>query len=205
MPSSESALLALVRAIGERDTDAALRLLQDAPELALASVKAGATREDPATHWLEPIGHYFYAGDTALHLAAAAHDPVLVEVLLELGALVDARNRRGAQPLHYAVDALDARGVAAVIAALVAAGADPNAKDKSGVAPLHRAVRARCAPGVRALLESGADVNLRNGSGSSPMKLATMATGRGGSGSPEARAQQAQIVELLESHGGSQG
>jgi hypothetical protein len=33
-----------------------------------------------------------------------------------------------------------------------------------------------------------------------PMKLATHNTGRGGSGSPEAQAQQAEIVRLLEGH-----
>lgn len=41
-----------------------------------------------------------YAGDTALHLAAAAHQPDLVRTLLQMGADVDAANRRGAQPLH---------------------------------------------------------------------------------------------------------
>jgi hypothetical protein len=33
------------------------------------------------------------------------------------------------------------------------------------------------------------------------MKLATQTTGRGGSGSPAAKAQQALIVQLLEQHG----
>jgi hypothetical protein len=33
------------------------------------------------------------------------------------------------------------------------------------------------------------------------MQLATQNTGRGGSGSPEAKAQQAEIVRLLAEHG----
>jgi hypothetical protein len=37
------------------------------------------------------------------------------------------------------------------------------------------------------------------------MKLATQNTGRGGSGSPESKAQQAEIVRLLEQHGGDHG
>jgi hypothetical protein len=35
------------------------------------------------------------------------------------------------------------------------------------------------------------------------MQLATRATGRGGSGSPEAKEQQAEIVRLLRRHGGT--
>jgi ankyrin repeat protein len=66
---------------------------------------------------------------------------------------------------------------------------------------LHRAVRTRCAPAVRALLDGGADARRTNKSGSTPMQLATQMTGRGGSGSPEAKAQQALIVQLLERHG----
>jgi ankyrin repeat protein len=195
--TADVALMALLRAIGERDDEAARRLLADEPELALASITVGATREDPGSHWFDAIEHYVYEGDTALHLAAAANDVQLVETLLELGAAVDARNRRGAQPLHYACDG----GDAAVVDALVAAGADPNATDKSGVAPLHRAVRNRRVSVVRALLDAGADPNRTNGSGSSPMTLATNTTGKSGSGSPAARERQAQIVELLRAAG----
>lgn len=167
----------------------------------------GATREDATPWWFETIKHYVYAGDTALHAAAASHVPELVHMLLTLGADVGARNRRGAQPLHYAADGApgwdgwDPAGQAAAIDMLIAAGADPDARDNSGVAPLHRAVRTRCAAAVEALLDAGADANLRNRSGSSPMKLATHATGRGGSGSAAAHQQQAIIVHALETHG----
>lgn len=205
MAGGDAALMQVVRAIGAKDVGAATRLLRADPQLAVASVEVGATRQDAEPYLFKLINHYVYAGDTALHMAAAAHRPELVETLLELGADVAASNRRGAQPLHYAADGApgskgwDPEGQAAVITALIAAGADPDATDKSGVAPLHRAVRTRCAEAVRALLEAGADPNLKNRSGSSPMKLATQTTGRGGSGSPVAREQQAMIVEILES------
>jgi hypothetical protein len=78
------------------------------------------------------------------------------------------------------------------------AGADPNASDKSGVTPLHRAVRTRCASAVRALLDGGADARQTNSRGSTPLQLATRTTGRGGSGSAESKAQQEEIVYLLE-------
>jgi ankyrin repeat protein len=205
--AGESALMRLVQAIGTTDVNTAARMLRATPELAHGSVDGGATRQEAVSYYFEPINHYVYAGDTALHMAAASHQPDLVKMLLELGADVAAQNRRGAQPLHYAADGVpgsdgwDPVGQAAVVEALVAGGAEPNAKDKSGVAPLHRAVRTRCAAAVRALLEAGADPNLRNASGSSPMKLATLPTGRGGSGSPAAEEQRAAIVQLLESYG----
>jgi hypothetical protein len=54
---------------------------------------------------------------------------------------------------------------------------------------------------VRALLDGGADPSCRNGNGSTPMMVATRQTGRDGSGSPAAKAQQTEIVRLLESLG----
>src|SRR5206468_5184402 len=116
---------------------------------------------------------------------------------------------RGAEPLHYAVDGApgsrtwDPDAQAATVACLIEAGADPNALDKNGVTPLHRAVRTRCAAAVKVLLEGGADPRRKNKNGSTPMLLATQNTGRGGSGSPEAKAQQQEIVRLLERHGGA--
>jgi len=89
----------------------------------------------------------------------------------------------------------------ATIACLIGAGADPNAIDKQAVTPLHRAVRTRCAAAVQALLEHGADVRCKNKNGSTPIDLASRTTGRGGSGSPQAKAQQREIVRLFQEHG----
>jgi ankyrin repeat protein len=139
-------------------------------------------------------------------MAAAGYRTEIARRLLAAGANVRARNRRGAEPLHYAADGQPGganwkpEAQAAVIACLIAGGADPNCLDKSGVAPLHRAVRTRCAAAVSALLDGGADPLLQNRSGSTPMLLAAQTTGRGGSGSAEARQQQAEIIRLLEGH-----
>ena len=84
---------------------------------------------------------------------------------------------------------------------LIRAGADPNAVDKSGVAPSHRAVRNRCAASVRALIEGGADPLAPNRNGSTPMLLATLNTGKGGSGSAKAKEQQQEILRFLEELG----
>jgi hypothetical protein len=48
------------------------------------------------------------------------------------------------------------------------------------------------------LLDQGADPTLTNKNGSTPLKLARMNTGRRGSGSEEAKAQQLQILRLFE-------
>jgi ankyrin repeat protein len=132
-----------------------------------------------------------------------------VKELLANGADVRARNRLGAEPLHAAAVGVpgshtwNPHAQQATIACLIEAGADPNAIDKSGVTPLHHAVRTRCAAAVSALLAGGAGARRKNKRGSTPMLLATRNTGRGGSGTPEAKAQQREIVRLLEQHGAS--
>jgi hypothetical protein len=203
-------LMGFARAVVAGDAAAASRLLAASPDLASACLEEGAARHGPEGYFLEEIKHYLYAGDTALHVAAAAYRHEIARKLIAADANVRARTRRGAESLHYAVDGIpgsrywnpDAQ--AATVAGLIEAGGDPNAIDMNGVTPLHRAVRTRCAAAVKVLLESGADVGCKNKNGSTPMQIATRNTGRGGSGSPEAKAQQSEIVRLLEQHGASQ-
>jgi hypothetical protein len=203
---SDTELMKLVRKIVAADDAAVFKLLTTNPALAKTHFERGATRQTATPYFIDEIGHYIYAGDTALHVAAAAYRMEIARKLITMAADIRARNRRGAEPLHYAADGgPGSRGwnpdaQAATITYLIAAGADPNALDKSGVAPLHRAVRTRCGAAVEALVEGGADPRRENKNGSTPMLLATQNTGRGGSGSPEAKAEQARIVQLLQEH-----
>jgi len=196
-----------VEVIVSGDSATAIKLLDRSPRLATARAAQGATRQAAKRNFFDQILHYMYEGDTALHMAAAAYQPLMVEKLIAMGADVRARNRRGAEPLHYAVDGgpglpeWNPRAQSKIIAMLIGAGADPNAVDKSGVAPLHRAVRNRCAAAVRALIDGGADPRVPNKSGSTTILLATQNTGRGGTGSAEAKAQQQEILRILEEHG----
>jgi ankyrin repeat protein len=169
------------------------------PGLATASAAVGASRHGATSFFFPEIKHYLYAGDTALHMAAAAFRRPAAERLIRHGAACRARNRRGAEPLHYAADAnhWDPAAQAETIECLLAAGADPNALDKSGVAPLHRAVRTRSSGAVRALLAGGARVRSKNGSGSTPLHLAVQNTGRGGSGSGRSRSEQEKVIAIL--------
>jgi ankyrin repeat protein len=205
----DGALLALFAAIASREHTRVTQTLAESPELATRSLSTGATRLDPRPYFLVPIRHHVYTGDTALHVAAAAHWRGLAEFLVAQGAEARARNRRGAEPLHYAADGRpgaddwDSAGQRAVISYLVEAGADPNALDKSGVAALHRAVRTRSSDAVSALIESGADPLLMNKSGSTPLHLAVQNTGKSNSGSDAAKEEQRRIIILLLEHGAS--
>ena len=204
MAAKASALMSLMRVIAAGDAQKALQLLAFTPELATEQLAEGASRERSVDFFLTDISHYAYAGDTALHIAAAAHDVDVARALVAAGAAVTIRNRRGAEPLHYAADSRpgsdswNPQAQAATITYLISAGADPNTTDGSKVRPLHRAVRTRGAAAVRALLDGGADPLLANGNGSTAIELATRQTGRSGSGSPQAKAQQAEIVGLFE-------
>src|SRR5689334_5398595 len=122
-------------------------MLEASPELAVATVRTGSTRQDPDSYFLPSILRAVYRGDTGLHIAAAAYQRSMAELLVAKRADPRARNRRGAEPLHYAADGrrdveyLDPGAQHDVIEFLIACGADANVRDNSGVAPLHRAVR----------------------------------------------------------------
>jgi hypothetical protein len=197
------------RTIAQGDSAAVSELLAGAPELATARLAVGASRQGAEEYFLDEIDHHLYAGDTALHVAAAAYEAGLARELAGAGAPVAAMNRRGAQPLHYAVDGIpgsarwDPAAQAETVRCLVDLGADPNARDRNGTTPLHRAVRNRCAAAVEALLDLRADAEATNRRGSTPVQLARWTTGRAGSGSAQARAQQGEILRLLRARPGS--
>jgi hypothetical protein len=200
---TETQLRSLMIAIADGDESRARQALRDAPELTAAAIAHDAPRNDPAPPVLQQFSCYLYRGDTALHVAAAAHRPALASLLLNLGADVGARNRRGTTSLHHAAAGApaspryDPDAQVETMGVLLAAGADPEAANKDGATPLHRAVRSRCSVAVATLLHAGASPVRPNGNGSSPLHLATRATGRGGSGAPAAKREQAEIIRLL--------
>lgn len=196
-------LIAFVRLVIGGDAARVSQLLAERPELATLALPVGATKATSPDTFFAEIRHYMYGGDTALHMAAAAFSRPVAVLLIANRAICCARNRRGAEPLHYAADGRGERSQeqAAVIEYLVSVGADPNALDKSGVAPLHRAVRTRATEAVRALLDAGANPRQTNGSGSSPLHLAVQMTGATNSGSEDARRQQEHIIRLLVQRG----
>jgi len=196
-------LWSLFKAIAAGDRARVLRTLDAIPRFASEPLPTGASRQTSLPYFLDRIALQVYAGDTALHVAAAAYNPDIAEVLIERGASVSAHNRRGAGPLHSAATGIPGSGhwnpdaQVATIVYLIGAGADPNAADKNGATPLHRAVRTRCAAAVQALLANGGAHSPRNKSGSTPLDLTVVNSGRGGSGSPEALEQNFRIMDVL--------
>jgi len=190
-------LTELLRVIAIRDRKATEALLDRAPSLVTASLARGDE------FFLAERLAQLYEGDTALHAAGFSYDPEMARTLVDRNADVRASNRRGAEPLHAATigvpgsDSWNPTDQRAVVVALIEVGADPNAVAAGGVTPLHRAVRNRCSAAVEALLQCGADPRLTNDSGSTAWDLATLTTGRGGTGSDEAKAEQLIILELL--------
>jgi ankyrin repeat protein len=194
MPTESTALDELLDAI-VFDEVATVRLVRKTPALARTLV----VRE----RLVKEIPHQLYAGDTALHVAAAAVRPLAVAALIDAGANANAANRRGAIALHYACDsrprsehACDASSQRRVIELLLDAGSDIEHTDKSGTAPLHRAVRARSVEAVRCLLERGARADATHGrQRTTPLHIVSHSTGS--SGTKGTRAEQLAIVELL--------
>ena len=149
----------------------------DAPEAAVLQVDAAQTapnceewntREFFETATVEDVTACLDAGadpiardgrwrETALHMAAwASTEPLVIEILLEAGADVDAQDELGKTPLQGAL-LPSSSGEPAVIEALVLGGADPNVRDSNDWTPLHSAAfKAEDAPVIRALLAAGA-------------------------------------------------
>src|SRR5260221_202411 len=187
----------LIRAIVEDDRGEVKGLLKADGGLATRPIGKPKLHTSKIFHWI-------YAGDTALHLAAAGYRVEIVRLLLVAGADPNAAtNHRRSCPLHYAADgfisgpAWDAQRQVETIRCLLAHGADIHAQDKNGATPLHRAVRTRCAAAVKCFLDAGADPTIRNKPGSTPFHLAVQNTGRGGSGSEKARTAQREILQAF--------
>src|SRR5690349_19915539 len=101
MANSDQALRQLIAAIAKGDSTEFSKMLSESPALATARFEiTNATRQTAEENFVPEIGRYIYRGDTALHFAAAAHDPAMIQELITRGAPVRATNRLGEEPLH---------------------------------------------------------------------------------------------------------
>ena len=97
-------------------------------------------------------------GTTALHWAAFRDDLEMVKLLLSAGANVKAGTREGAiTPLFMACT----NGNAGIIGAMLKAGADANAVNANGTTALMTAAASGSVDAVKVLLDSGADVKVK--------------------------------------------
>lgn len=189
-------LRSLIAAIVADDRRKVGELLQTGPELVRGSVVQG--------HYENRLAHWIYAGDSALHVAAAGHRVEIVRTLLAAGAAGNAAgNHLQCQPLHYAVDSYlnnpfwDAARQVATLQLLLEAGVSIDATDKNGATALHHAVRVGGVTAVKFLLAANADITIRNKSGSPPFHLAVQSLDRRGAGQGRTRAAQREIIEAF--------
>jgi ankyrin repeat protein/mono/diheme cytochrome c family protein len=106
-------------------------------------------------------------GSTALHHAAGYGPITNVELLINKGADVNAKNRRGSTPLHWAIHD-DAK-----VRLLLVKGADVNTKQAQGRTPLFlAAMLGDGVPTMRLLFSKGADPNLASANGQTPLMMA---------------------------------
>jgi ankyrin repeat protein len=142
------------------------------------------------------------AGATALMRAAKTGDVASIELLIAHGADVNLAAKNGVTPLMFACGlgrgvsafAKDTGTEAELLAAgklLVAHGADINAKSVAGLTPIHYAAQAADANFPQPtdamllfLLEKGANVNVTDSQGRTPVEMAMGKGLRGRAGGP---------------------
>ncbi|HTW63583.1 MAG TPA: ankyrin repeat domain-containing protein [Bryobacteraceae bacterium] len=108
-------------------------------------------------------------GMTALHWAATNDDLPMLEMLLAVGANVNAQTRLAdVTPLFMA----SKTGDPAVIEALLKAGASATAPDGHGTTPLMLAAASGSANAVKVLLDHGADPNAKDHGGETALMFA---------------------------------
>ena len=124
--------------------------------------------------------------DSALLVAANKGNIEAVKQHLAAGADVNAKDRNGWTPLHWA-----AWGEKEIIELLISAGAEVNVKNKSGFTPLHYAAGNSQKDTVELLIAKGTNVNAKDNRGTTPLDR-----------SITHNADDTEIADLLRKHGG---
>lgn len=105
-----------------------------------------------------------------LFRAIARNNPQEVIKAVNAGALVNAPDRFGHSPMHYAAY----KGNSSIVEYLLDRGGDPNARGRHDSTPLHSAAWGRNRRTLEVLLENGADVNARTDEGETPSMTASL-------------------------------
>lgn len=155
--SSSAAAVKLLRAATQGDVAAVVTILDDSGQ---------------------EINNLKARGSTALHEAAKAGQLEVVKELVRRSAHVNAINRSGCTPLHFATLCKDKQSALDTVGVLLQAGGHVNAMSERMDTPLHFASYCQPAPlcgeVCRRLLEERALVNSRNRNSESPLLNAVL-------------------------------
>jgi hemoglobin len=120
-----------------------------------------------------PLATERYSGRTLLHAAAAAGDPAMVKLLLDLGAPADVADGGGHTPLSCLANECTAPGGGDIVRALVQAGANVDSRDRAKhCTALHVAARRGNVEVAEALLDCGASIDPKDSLGDTPLRRA---------------------------------
>lgn len=110
--------------------------------------------------------------NTLLHLSVKPPHLDVLNGLIELGANVNAVNKKGATVLHRACQ----YGGDEAVLMLIKVGANVHARDNAGYTPMHYACYsgAPSVPVMEVLLRNGAKINCIDNSGNTPLHIACM-------------------------------
>jgi ankyrin repeat protein len=137
----------------------------------IAAVRAGNRRaiEQQTSAGADLLKGVDAGGSTALHHAAGFGPSANLQLLIDRGADVNAKNRRSSTPLHWAIHD------EAKVGLLLAKGANVNLRQVQGRTPLFlAAMLGNSAPTMRLLLARGADPSLASSNGQTPLMMAAL-------------------------------
>ena len=137
------------------------------------------------------------APDISIYDAARDGNIEGVKQYITAGVDVNAKNKRGMTPLHYAA----MKGREEIIKLLINGNADINAKTAKRATPLHYAAGSGHKEAVELLIAEGADINAKEKRAGSPTPL-DAAKFVGQSHSPQLKAALKETADLLRKHGG---
>jgi len=120
-----------------------------------------------------------------MHEAVMLNDLTAVKILAEQDEPVDELDREGRTPLFYAIQ----NGSLPLAAELISLGANVNAQDNNLEGPLHFAARAYNLEATKLLIDHGAEVDLKDRQGNTPLSNAVF----------ESRGREPVIKYLLQS------
>lgn len=120
-------------------------------------------------------------GNCILHYAASTLQFKIIQLLLKENFDTNRKNNCFESAIHIVSNLriCDYDSQKDVLTILLEAGANTNDKDWNNVSALHKAVRARSVIAVELLVKYGADVNVVDNRGSTPLRRAVTNTGAG--------------------------